>query len=210
MNTKEIKEWLNNREKYKILIQNYNDTIAYYEDCLGSDDKIIELVKIEEEKLTVQKSRNNISPQEVEFNLKCVGRKKAKEEIKKYRDKRNSIFRKMYLLDKSFDYLDKLNKEACFIIECRLIYKMKWNDIDISFNNKFRKEKTIGYDRMQHLMYKGLKEIVDYVESVPITKIDYLHVFKRKCFEVSIGYDLKITESVPKKYRKNTEKKQGF
>ena len=191
MNTKDIKEWFKNREKYKVLIQNYNDTIAYYVDCLSSDDKIIELVRIEEEKLAVQKSRNNISPQEVEFNLKTIGRKKAKEEIKKYRDKRNSIFRKMYLLDKSFDYLDKLNKEACFIIECRFIDKMKWNDIDINFNKKFRKEKTIGYDRMQHLMYKGLKDIVDYVESIPINKIDYSHSFKRKCFEVNIGYDLK-------------------
>lgn len=203
MTTKELKEWLKNREKYKILIQNYNDTIAYYEDCLTSKDEIIELVKACDEKVIVQKNIKNIAPQEVEFYLTTIGIKRAKEEIKKYKDKRNTIFRKMYLLDKAFDYLDILNKEACFIIECRLVDGMNWNNIDISFNEKFRTIKTIGYDRMRHLMYEGLRSIIDYIESIPSNRINYFHNFKRKCFEVSVEYDLKIhpknNQKTPKK-----------
>lgn len=203
MTTKELKDWLKNREKYKILIQNYNDTIAYYEDCLTSKDEIIELVKACDEKVIVQKNIKNIAPQEVEFYLTTIGIKRAKEEIKKYKDKRNTIFRKMYLLDKAFDYLDKLNKEACFIIECRLVDGMNWNNIDISFNEKFRTIKTIGYDRMRHLMYEGLRSIIDYIESIPSNRINYFHNFKRKCFEVSVEYDLKI---YPKNSQKTTKK----
>ena len=109
----------------------------------------------------------------------------------------------MYLLDKAFDYLDKLNKEACFIIECRLVDGMSWNNIDISFNEKFRAFKTIGYDRMRHLMYEGLRSIIDYIESIPSNRINYFHNFKRKCFEVSVEYDLKIhpknNQKTPKK-----------
>ncbi len=191
MNTKDLKEWFKNIDRYRTLIQNYNDTIAYYNDCLSSDDKIIELVKIEEEKLAVQTSRKNIAPQEIEYNLKSIGKKKAKEEVKKYTDKRNSLYRKMYLMDKALDYLDEINQEASFIIECNLIDKMKWKDIDISFNNKFRREKTIGYDRMQHLMYDGLKYMIEYILSIPYNKIDYSHEFKRECFRVYAYYDIK-------------------
>ena len=44
----------------------------------------------------------------------------------------------MYLMDKAFEYLEEINKEACFIIECNFINKMKWKDIDINFNKYFR------------------------------------------------------------------------
>lgn len=149
MKTKDLKEWFRNIKKYKTLIQNYNDTIAYYKDCLNSDEKCIELVKVQEERLPVQTSRKNISPQEIEHTLKTVGIKRAKEEIRKYTDKRNSIYRKMYLMDKAFEYLEEINKEASFIIECSLVNRMSWKEIDLNFNMKFRNEKTIGENRMR-------------------------------------------------------------
>lgn len=191
MNTKELREWFRNIKKYQILIQNYNDTIAYYKDCLNSEDKIIELVRIQEERLAVQSSRKNIAPQEVEHNLKAIGVKKAKEELKKYIDKRNSIYRKMYLMDKALGYLEEINKEAGYIIECRLIYKMSWNDTEINFNAKFRKENIIGYDRMRHYMGEGLIDMIDYINSIPPNEINFMHQFAKKYLNVSISYDIK-------------------
>lgn len=184
MNTRDLKEWFKNIDRYRTLIQNYNDTIAYYNDCLSSDDKIIELVKIEEEKLAVQTSRKNIAPQEIEYNLKSIGKKKAKEEIKKYTDKRNSLYRRMYLMDKAFEYLEQVNEEVAYIIECKFVCKLSWNDVEINFNKKYRKDKIIGYDYLRHLVPYGLKIMIEYINSIPWNKINYLHEFKKAYFKV--------------------------
>ena len=184
MNTKDLKEWFKNIKSYKTLFQNYSDTIAYYEDCLSSDEKMIELVKIEEEKLAVQVSRKNIAPQEIEYNLKLLGIKEAKEKIKMYRDKRNSIYRKMYLMDKAFEYLEQVNEEVAYVIECKFICNLSWNDVEINFNKKYRKDKIIGYDYLRHLVSDGLKSMIEYINSIPWNKINYLHEFKKECFKV--------------------------
>ena len=191
MNTKDLKEWFRNIKKYKTLIQNYNDTIAYYKDCLNSDEKCIELVKVQEERLPVQTSRKYISPQEIEHTLKTVGIKRAKEEIRKYTDKRNSIYRKMYLMDKAFEYLEEINKEASFIIECSLVNRMSWKEIDLNFNMKFRNEKTIGENRMRHLLGEGLIDMIEYIDSIPANKINYSHIFKKEILSICITYDNK-------------------
>lgn len=191
MNTKDLREWFKNIKRYKTLIQNYNDTIAYYKDCLSSEEKCIELVKIEEERLPVQRSRKNIAPQEIEHTLKTIGIKRAKEEIRKYTDKRNSIYRKMYLMDKAFEYLEEINKEASFIIECSLVSRMNWKEIDLNFNMKFRNEKTIGENRMRHLLGEGLIDMIEYIDSIPANKINYSHIFRKEFLDVCISYDNK-------------------
>lgn len=186
MNTKDLKEWFKRVPMYKTLIQNYNDTISYYRDCLSSDEWCIELVKIQEEKLAVQTSRKNLAPQAIEFDLKNIGKKKAKEEIQKYTDKRNSIYRKMYLLDKAFEYLESIDPERAYVIECKFINKLSWNDTEINFNNKYRIEKMVGYDYLRHLIPGGLEYMIEYINSIPWNKINYFHKFKKEYLKVNI------------------------
>lgn len=191
MNTKDLKEWFKKIPKYKKLIGNYKDCIAYYKDCLNSEDKLMELVRVEEEKLAVQRSRTGTAPQAVIYDLKCYGRKKAEEEIQKYKNKRNSLYRKLYLLDKSLEYIEEISKEKAYIIECKYISNLDWNNVEINFNNRFRKYKTLGGDRIRHIASDGLKEMVEYIDSIPADKIDYSHTFKIDKLKVDITYDIK-------------------
>lgn len=208
MNKKELKEWLKNRKRYHELIQNYNDSIAYYQDCLSSKDKLIELVRVNEERVAVQTSRKNIAPQEVILHLETLGRKEAKTEIKRYKDLRNSIYAKMYLLDKGFTYLENVNQECLYIVECKYIDNMDWNNVEINYNKKYRTENTIGQERIRQIADKGIKDIVNYIDTIPRNNIDYTYEFNKKYFEVSIIYEekyyQKITKKLPKSYQKNT------
>lgn len=176
-----IKEVLKKLKMYKELLVNYQDSINYYNECLNDNEKMIELLKRPFEKVFVQENRNLEAPQERTLINNEKSRKKVLEEIEYYKSKRNEIFIKLYLTEKGFDFLERNNRdEGVFLIECRCIEGMNWNDIDRSFNNKFRHEKTVGYYRMNDILQDTLKEFQEYVDSYPLNKIDFTYQFKNK------------------------------
>jgi len=178
-----IKEVLKKLKMYKTLLMNYQDSINYYNECLNDDEKMIELLQKPFEKVFVQENRINIAPQEKVVIVNEKSRKKVLEEIEYYKNKRNEIFMKLFLVEKGFEFLEENNsEEGIFLIECRCIDGMNWNDIDRSFNNKFRQrnKNTVGYYRMNDILQNTLKEFQEYIDSYPLNKIDFSYQFKNK------------------------------
>lgn len=176
-----IKEILKKINMYKELLMNYQDSINYYNECLNNDEKMVDLLKRPFDKVFVQESRNNIAPQEKVIITNEKSRKKVLEEIEYYKNKRNEIFIKLFLVEKGFEFLERSNsEEGIFLIECRYFEGMNWNDIDRSFNNKFRHEKMVGYYRMSDILQNTLKEFQEYIDSYPLNKIDFSYQFKNK------------------------------
>ncbi len=181
-----VKEIFKNVERYKGLIQNYQDYINYYNDCLSDENKLIEYIeRPSEEIMNVQKTRNITAPQEREVIKKEISREKVKEELNYYKNKRNTLFGRLYILEKSLDQLAKINNEMEYIVVCRYVDKMSWNDIEKNFNLKFRNENTsIGYNSLNTKIVKGIKIMQEYVDSYPFFKIDYSEKLER--FNVSL------------------------
>lgn len=176
-----IKEVFKKIKMYKELLTNYQNSIDYYNECLNNNEKMIELLRKPFDKVFVQENRQYISPQEQIYIGNEKGREIVQREIEFYRLRRNEIFLKLYLTEKGFEFLERNEQEEeKFLIECRYFEKMNWNDIDRSFNNKFRINKPIGYYRMNEILQRGLKEFQEYVNSYPINKIDYSYEFKNK------------------------------
>ena len=104
-----IKEIFKNLERFKGLIVNYQDNVNYYIDCLNSKDKLIELVERPSVEITnVQKSRNITAPQEIEIFKEEAGRAIAKRELEENKRMRNEIYDKLYVLERSLEYLETL------------------------------------------------------------------------------------------------------
>ena len=183
-----IKETFKNLERYKGLIQNYQDYINYYIDCLNDDNKLIEYIeRPQSEILNVQKSRNITAPQEREVIKKEIGRKQAKEELEYYKGKRNDLYDKLYILEKSLEYLEKLprGEEMLYVIECRYIDRMRWSDVENNFNSRFRKDDyDIGYNSINNINSKSLKLLQEYADSYPVFKINYNEELKKINFKL--------------------------
>ncbi len=176
-----VKEIFKNIERYKGLIQNYQDYINYYIDCLSDENKLIEYVeRPSEEIMNVQKTRNITAPQEKIIIKKEISREKVKEELNYYKNKRDTLFARLYILEKSLDHLHKIDTEMEYIVVCRYIDKMSWNDIEKNFNLKFRNvNSSIGYNSLNTKIVKGIKIMQEYADSYPFFKVDYTEKLER-------------------------------
>lgn len=176
-----VKEVFRNIERYKGLIQNYQDYINYYNECLTDSNKLIEYIeRPTEENLNIQKTKNISAPQEKIVIKKEIAKEKVKEEIEFFRNKRNDLFNKLYILEKSLVYLKKVNQEYEFVVVCRYLEKMKWSEIELNFNNKFRSpDCAIGYNSLNTKIVQAIKLMQEYADTYPFFKIDYTEKLKR-------------------------------
>lgn len=182
-----IKEIFRNLDRYKVLIRNYQDNINYYYDCLQDDEKLIDMLKTTEENLGIQKTRNLTAPQENEFLIKEISRKRAKEEIERYRIRRNELFNRLFILEKSMEYIQNLykGKELVYIVECKYMEHMNWNEVEINYNNKFKDpEKPITKNTISNMCSKAMNLMDEFAESYPKYKIDYSEKLNKLNFKI--------------------------
>lgn len=165
--------------RYKTIVDNYNNNINYYIECLNDDEKLIELVETPCERVFVQETKNNLAPQEKEVLKKMAAKEKVEVEIRKLKKKRNSFFAQLYIIDSAIEYLKNINKEIASVIELRYIDRLSWKDVELNFNNNIRNNiKTIGYDQLSRMAREGIEILQEYIDSFPANEIDYLATLK--------------------------------
>lgn len=60
--------------------------------------------------------------------------------------------------------LGALNSQQRYIVQCKYIENMFWRDIEHGFNEKFKNDNYIGYERLKKMNKEGLIEITKILE----------------------------------------------
>lgn len=140
MNLKDITKQLNNYQENKEYIKTSSDRINLWKIALNSkkeEDLWILFDTSEPIDLGMPRAKNKISsPIESELNKREITREMVKVWINREEEKLNCIKRDVYKLE---DIFKVLKEEEMFLIECKYFDKLKYSDIEVSYENEFKK-----------------------------------------------------------------------
>ena len=102
------------------------------------------------------RTKNNNSPVENRVIKQIVTREMVKQWIK---DDKSRLRILEYETKQIEIALGSLTEEENYIIECKCIDNWKWRQIEISFNDKFRRGKEITEERLKDIKEEALKKM---------------------------------------------------
>lgn len=152
---KALKELKENKGK----IQISKERCTYWQKCLDemTDEEIAsEFIYESPSTYGMPKAQNNSSPVENKVIKQIVTREMVKQWIK---DDQSRI-RPLELEVKQIDIaLGSLTEEEHFVIECKCIDRWKWRQVEIAFNERYRKEREITEERLKDIKENALKKM---------------------------------------------------
>lgn len=61
--------------------------------------------------------------------------------------------------------MNALNSQQRYIVECKYLENMFWRDIEYGFNEKFKNDNYIGYERLKKMNKDGIAELSKILET---------------------------------------------
>lgn len=158
-----IEEALKNLKKNKGKIATTEERCKYWQYCLDTmtDEEIAkEFVDIQIDTYGMPKAKNTESPVERKIINKEVTREMVEQWIK---DDKSRIRPVEYEVKQIEIALGSLTEEENYVIECKCIDNWRWYQVEIGFNEKYRKKDEITIDQLKNIKTKGLKKMKEVV-----------------------------------------------
>lgn len=137
-----IEQELKDYKTKKGKVETIKERCKYWQYCLDtmSDDEIAkEFVYGSTDTYGMPKAKNNNSPVETKVITKEVTRDMVRQWIKDDKSRMRPLEHEVKQIEIA---LGSLTEEENYIIECKCIDRWKWRQVEISFNDKFKKEIT--------------------------------------------------------------------
>lgn len=154
---KDLREYRKDKGK----IETSEERCKYWQYCLDTmtDDEIAsEFIYEDNNTYGMPKAKNNNSPVETKIITKEVTRDMVKQWIKDDQSRIRPIKHKVKQIEIA---LGSLTEEENYIIECKCIDNWKWVQVEISFNEKFKKEITT--EQLKKIKTKTLKKMEEII-----------------------------------------------
>lgn len=156
-----IEKSLRDYKKNKGKIEIAEERCKYWQHCLDTmnDEEIAsEFIYEKKDIYGMPKVKNNNSPVEKEVILCEVTRDMVKQWIKDDESRIRPLKNEIKQIEIA---LGSLTEEENYIIDCKYIDNWKWAQVEISFNDKFKKEITT--EQLKKIKTKVLKKIQEII-----------------------------------------------
>lgn len=158
-----IEKALKDYKKNKGKIETTEERCNYWQYCLDTmtDEEItVEFVYQQADTYGMPKAKNSESPIEKEIVFHEVTREMVKQWI---RDDESRIRPLKHQVKQIEIALGSLTEEENYVIECKCIDNWKWTQVEISFNDKFKKEITT--ERLKQIKIQALKKMEEIINT---------------------------------------------
>lgn len=160
-----LEESLKNYKKNKGKIETIKLRINRWQECLDtmSDEEIAaEFVYEKPDTYGMPKAKNNNSPVESKVVKHEVTREMVKQWIKEDKSRLGMIEYEIKQIDIA---LGSLTEEENYIIECKCIDNWKWKQLEIAFNEKYRKGREITEEGLKDIKENALKKMKEIINT---------------------------------------------
>ncbi len=155
----DIERMLKDYKKNKGKIETVEQRCQYWQYCLDTmtDEEIAEEFVYEKaDTFGMPKAKNNESPVEKQIIMYEVKRQMVKRWIKDDESRIRPIKQEVKQIQIA---LSSLTGEENYVIECKCIENWKWSQVEIGFNEKYRKGEEITVEQLKKIKVKALKKM---------------------------------------------------